>query len=61
MINAKVRFLSHRYVVGAGDSFNGAYLASLINGFSQSISLDYGHKLATKVIKYNGAIIPVDL
>ena len=45
----------------AGDSFNGAYLASLINGFSQSISLDYGHKLATKVIKYNGAIIPVDL
>ena len=45
----------------AGDSFNGAYLASLINGFSQSISLVYGHKLATKVIKYNGAIIPVDL
>ena len=45
----------------AGDSFNGAYLAALINGFSQKISLIYGHKLATKVIKYSGAIIPVDL
>jgi len=45
----------------AGDSFNGAYLAALINGFSQTNSLIYGHKLATKVIKYNGAIIPVNL
>ena len=45
----------------AGDSFNGAYLAALINGFSQEISLIHGHKLASKVIKYNGAIIPVVL
>ena len=44
----------------AGDSFNGAYLAALINGYSQIISLMNGHKLATKVIKYNGAIIPID-
>ncbi len=44
----------------AGDSFNGAYLASLINGFSHKNSLISGHKLASKVIKYNGAIIPFD-
>ena len=43
----------------AGDSFNGAYLASLLNGSSQLISLLNGHKLASKVIKYNGAILPV--
>ena len=43
----------------AGDSFNGAYLASLINGLSQEISLVSGHKLASRVIKFNGAIIPI--
>ena len=41
----------------AGDSFNGAYLASLINGSSQDISLTKGHKLASRVIQNFGAII----
>ena len=41
----------------AGDSFNGAYLASLINGSSQDISLIKGHKLASRVIQNLGAII----
>jgi len=41
----------------AGDSFNGAYLASLINGSSQDISLIKGHKLASRVIQNFGAII----
>jgi len=45
----------------AGDSFNGAYLASLLNGSSQIISLLNGHKLASKVIKYNGAILPLEI
>ena len=41
----------------AGDSFNGAYLASLINGSSQDISIIKGHKLASRVIQNFGAII----
>lgn len=44
----------------AGDSFNGAYLAALINGLSQQISLEKGHNLASNVLQYRGAIIPHD-
>jgi 2-dehydro-3-deoxygluconokinase len=42
----------------AGDSFNGAYLASLLAGAGEAECLAAGHALATKVIGYPGAIVP---
>jgi 2-dehydro-3-deoxygluconokinase len=44
----------------AGDSFNAAFLASLLLGkSSQQAALD-GHRLAGNVLRYRGAIIPMD-
>jgi 2-dehydro-3-deoxygluconokinase len=42
----------------AGDSFNGAYIASVLTGRSQSEALMAGHKCAARVVQYRGAIIP---
>ncbi len=42
----------------AGDSFNGAYLAALLTGRPQAEALMAGHNMASKVIRYRGAIIP---
>ena len=42
----------------AGDSFNAAYLAALINGQPQSAAMRAGHDLAAQVIGHRGAIIP---
>ena len=42
----------------AGDSFNGGYLAGLLNGSSQKEALMAGHLLARKVVGVKGAIIP---
>lgn len=42
----------------AGDSFNGAYLAAVLSGVSESKALLAGHLCAIEVIGYRGAIIP---
>jgi 2-dehydro-3-deoxygluconokinase len=42
----------------AGDSFNGGYLAALLTGASQRDALRRGHDLASRVVRFRGAIIP---
>ncbi|MEM8654732.1 MAG: sugar kinase [Pseudomonadota bacterium] len=42
----------------AGDSFNGAYLASVLTGDPQDEALRRGHELAAEVIGHRGAILP---
>ena len=42
----------------AGDSFNGAYLASYLSGAEEAERLLAGHSLAVKVVGFPGAIIP---
>lgn len=42
----------------AGDSFNGGYLAGILDGLSQIEALQQGHALACKVIATPGAIMP---
>jgi 2-dehydro-3-deoxygluconokinase len=43
----------------AGDSFNGAYLASRLKEKTIIQSIKKGQKLSAKVIMYKGAIIPI--
>jgi 2-dehydro-3-deoxygluconokinase len=43
---------------GAGDSFNGAYLAALSCGASQAEALGQAHDLARRVVAHQGAILP---
>lgn len=42
----------------AGDSFNGAYLAALLQGCPQAECLRAGHDMASRVISVKGAILP---
>ncbi|MEE9433766.1 MAG: sugar kinase [Sphingorhabdus sp.] len=42
---------------GAGDSFNGAYLAARLHGSSLADAIAQGHALTAKVLLTNGAII----
>ncbi len=42
----------------AGDSFNGAYLAALIEGRNEAACLTAGHELARAVVQHPGAIRP---
>lgn len=42
----------------AGDSFNGAYLATVLRGAAEAECLAAGHACAAQVIGYPGAIIP---
>ena len=44
----------------AGDSFNGAYLGTMLQGRSQRAALRAGHDLAAQVVGYRGAIMPVE-
>ncbi|MEX0285307.1 MAG: sugar kinase [Paracoccaceae bacterium] len=44
----------------AGDSFNGAYLAALMQGRDQRAAMQAGHDLASRVVGQRGAIIPKD-
>lgn len=43
---------------GAGDSFNGAYLSSRIQGSSPVEACQAGHRLAAEVIMHRGGVIP---
>lgn len=45
---------------GAGDSFNGAYLASRIQGHGIGQSVDAAIRLAAIVVRHRGAVIPKD-
>ena len=42
----------------AGDSFNGAYLAAYLSGAGEADRLRAGHRLASRVVGFPGAIIP---
>jgi 2-dehydro-3-deoxygluconokinase len=42
----------------AGDSFNGAYLAALLQGADPAARLAAGHAMAVEVIGHPGAIVP---
>lgn len=42
----------------AGDSFNAAYLASLLQGKDEAAALQAGHNLAVRVIGIRGALLP---
>ncbi|MDG1935435.1 MAG: sugar kinase [Paracoccaceae bacterium] len=42
----------------AGDSFNGAYLAARLTGAPQEQALMAGHRCASHVVQYPGAIVP---
>ncbi|OZS41890.1 2-dehydro-3-deoxygluconokinase [Photobacterium sanguinicancri] len=44
----------------AGDSFAAGYLAARLSGESASSSAELGHQLASVVIQYPGAIIPLE-
>lgn len=44
----------------AGDSFNGAYIASRLQGKTQQEAILAGHSCAVKVIGHRGAIIPAE-
>ena len=43
---------------GAGDSFNGAYLAARLNGEEPDAAARAGNRMAAKVICHKGALIP---
>lgn len=44
---------------GAGDSFNAAFLSSLLRGADPTAAALAGHKLAGEVVMHPGAIVPV--
>jgi 2-dehydro-3-deoxygluconokinase len=46
-----------RDTTGAGDSFNAAYLAARFTGHSMAESVTKAHRLASRVIRYPGAVI----
>ncbi len=45
---------------GAGDSFNGAFLAALLQGQSILSAVHAGHAMAARVVCHRGALIPMD-
>ncbi len=44
----------------AGDSFNGAFLSALVSGKAIEAAVHEGHALATRVIRFRGALMPAD-
>lgn len=49
-----------RDTTGAGDSFNGAFLAALLVGAEPAVAVIAGHRLAGEVVMHPGAIIPLE-
>lgn len=49
-----------RDTTGAGDSFNAAFLASLLAGQEAKAAVLAGHRLAGEVVMHPGAIIPLE-
>lgn len=45
---------------GAGDAFNGAYLAARLSGAAPEAAVSAGHALASRVVRHRGALMPVD-
>jgi 2-dehydro-3-deoxygluconokinase len=45
---------------GAGDAFNAAYLAARLAGRSSSEAARAGNMLAGEVVRYPGAILPLE-
>ena len=45
---------------GAGDSFNGAYLAARLSGATPEQAARAGHALASQVVQWRGALMPMD-
>ena len=45
----------------AGDSFNGAFLGTLLDGGTEEEALIAGHMCASRVIGHHGAIVPRDV
>ena len=45
---------------GAGDSFNGAFLAAIATGAPLAQAIGLGHHIAAQVIGQKGALIPMD-
>ena len=44
----------------AGDSFNAAYIAALLQGGNLAACMQAGHNLARRVVACRGAILPID-
>ncbi|NPD16479.1 sugar kinase [Xinfangfangia sp. D13-10-4-6] len=44
---------------GAGDSFNGAYLAARLQGVAVEEAATQAHALAAKVVRHHGALLPM--
>jgi 2-dehydro-3-deoxygluconokinase len=62
-ISTSVEFPRAHFVVdttAAGDSFSGAFLASILDGGSVENAMILGHEYASIVIGFRGAIIPRD-
>ncbi|RCS25353.1 sugar kinase [Phyllobacterium salinisoli] len=45
---------------GAGDSFNGAYLAARINGLAPADAARRAHCVAARVVEFHGALAPME-
>lgn len=61
MSQSSQRFAKAETVIdttGAGDSFNGAYLAAVSRGLDPSEALAQAHDLAVRVVGHKGAILP---
>lgn len=45
---------------GAGDSFNGGFLAALLSGHNIETAMENGHNVASQVVMQRGALMPMD-
>ena len=56
----KITIINAIDTTGAGDSFNGSFLASLLSGIEIEECVYKAHNVALKVICEKGALIPMD-